>query len=558
MDKTAYIEKLLAAIQDVAAGKFDVNPGRCNSSEELDAVGVGIRMLSEEIRAMQADLKSQNQELEKKEKEFRKEKEKYEEVIDRMTSAIAVYKVLDGGKEFVFENFNRFAEKLDGVKKKDIYGKPVQEVFPAAEEIGIVDALKRVYLTGKPEDLPTRLYSDDRLSGWRQSYIFKLSTDEVAAVYTDETEKMQFLEELKSSNDRFSVAVKGSSDGIWDWDLKTNALFLSAQWKAQLGYADEELPNEFSEFERRIHPHDKERVLAYVNDYLQGKFRDYHIEFRMEHKDGSYRWIMARGEALRDEAGMPYRMAGSHTDITDRKLQERQLKQLNKTKDKLFSIISHDLKNPFQSILGLTDLLLTEKELLTEDQQESLEMIKAAGLNAFELLDNLLDWSRMQTGKLEVHPNHIPVLELVNREVQLISPSARKKNIQIQVDIPEEYRVYADRQMISTVLRNLLTNALKFTPSGKRIEVLATRETHQQEIHISVKDEGMGIAKERMDTLFEIEKNKSTPGTEDEKGTGLGLVLCKEFTEQNKGRISVESTEGDGSIFVVSLPEKEL
>jgi len=151
------------------------------------------------------------------------------------------------------------------------------------------------------------------------------TTQYVICTANDITNRRRTEDALVKSREQFLLAVNGSQDGIWDWDIANDTLFLSTKWKQMIGYEDEELPNTFETFEHRIHPDDKERVMSYVNRYLAGKEESYHVEFRFRHRDGSYRWILARGQALRDEKGIPYRMAGSHTDITPRKKFQKQI-----------------------------------------------------------------------------------------------------------------------------------------------------------------------------------------------------------------------------------------
>ncbi len=234
---------------------------------------------------------------------------------------------------------------------------------------------------------------------------------------------------------------------------------------------------------------------------------------------------------------------------------EANLRELNAQKDKFFSIIAHDLKNPFNAILGFSELLLeqiNEKNYTGID--EYAKLIGQSSKRAFNLLINLLEWARSQTGKLIFTPERIDLKNLINENIALLKSNANQKAITINVDMPDAIIVFADKQMISVVLRNLISNAIKFTHKGGEINVSV--KSSEKEILISVIDNGIGIEPDRIKNLFHINKGSSTPGTNKEHGTGLGLILCKEFVEKHNGKIWAESKLGVGSVFQLTLPTK--
>lgn len=263
---------------------------------------------------------------------------------------------------------------------------------------------------------------------------------------------------------------------------------------------------------------------------------------------------------LKDDQGKILGLVGIGRDITLRKKTEVQLtaqadklKELNATKDKFFSIIAHDLKNPFNSIIGITDVTLADMPTLDKRNiQQRLEMMKASANQAYTLLENLLIWSRTQTGRIDFEPGMTNLVEVLRCITTLVEGQLLNKAITLKLETGPELRVWADQNMVETILRNLVTNAIKFTPKGGNIVISAT--VQDKFLTVAVKDSGIGMTKDALAKLFRIETSFTTRGTENEKGTGLGLILCKEFVEKHGGQIGVESEPGKGSHFWFTLP----
>jgi len=229
------------------------------------------------------------------------------------------------------------------------------------------------------------------------------------------------------------------------------------------------------------------------------------------------------------------------------------MKETNKTKDKFFSIIAHDLKEPFNTLLGFSELLLKEYDnRAPEENKEMIQHIYNSSIHGFDLLNNLLEWSRSQTGRIEYKPCDFSLTDLVRQNIVSISSAANKKNIDVQNEIKEHIMAFGDQRMINTVVRNLIINALKFTGSGG--EIVLSQKEENEFIIVTVTDTGVGISEKNLSKLFNLTESFSTPGTEKEHGTGLGLILCKEFVEKNGGKIWVESEYGRGSKFSFSIP----
>ncbi len=284
------------------------------------------------------------------------------------------------------------------------------------------------------------------------------------------------------------------------------------------------------------------------------------FEEQWDTPDGK-KWLNTSKLPFYDEQGSVIGIIGISLDITERiqyeerlATQNTELHKLNAEKDRFFGIIAHDLKSPFNGILGFSNVLveqMREKNYTGIDKYA--HIIKQSSERAMDLLMNLMEWSQSQTGHMEFAPEKLEMVQLINEITLLFDNIAGQKSIVIKRFLPPNAFVVADKAMISTVLRNLISNAIKFTYPGGEIAILVEKNS-QSVLRISVHDDGVGIPKNSIHKLFQIDKNYSTKGTNNEKGTGLGLVLCKEFVEKNGGKIWVESEEGKGSDFKFTLP----
>ena len=253
-------------------------------------------------------------------------------------------------------------------------------------------------------------------------------------------------------------------------------------------------------------------------------------------------------------------LGGIAVDITEHKRTEDELadheailQELNDSKDKFFSVIAHDLRNPFNSIMGFSNVLLEQIQEKNYDEiGKYAEIIRDSSQHALDLLTNLLQWARSQTGRMEFKPESVEIETIVNETIKLLNDFAQQKSITISYELPDNAPVLADKTMIGTVLRNLISNAVKFTEPGGKVVVSARRK--KKGVMVTVCDNGVGMKKEAIDKLFKIKDTLSTPGTLEEKGTGLGLILCKEFIEKHGGKIGASSKPNQGSRFYFTIP----
>ncbi len=259
---------------------------------------------------------------------------------------------------------------------------------------------------------------------------------------------------------------------------------------------------------------------------------------------------------LTDETGV----VGVATDITDLKSTERdlratqeELKELNESKDKFFSIIAHDLKSPFNAILGFVEILDNDyDEMDDEEKREIIQNINYSSRKTFRLLQDILQWSRVQLGRMSIEPEQV-YLHQISKEVKdLYLHSLEEKNIEVDISGEKDIFIYADKYMLTTIFRNLMSNAIKFTPEEGKISLLFEKQENNTVVRF--KDTGVGMSPDIVENLFRLDKNISTKGTNNESGTGLGLVLVKEFLEKNNSSIEVSSEPGKGSTFTLYFP----
>lgn len=287
-------------------------------------------------------------------------------------------------------------------------------------------------------------------------------------------------------------------------------------------------------------------------------------ELNNRRKDGSLYWESATISPVKDDEGRTTHYVAVKEDITRQKEAEEELKRLNQelqeanaSKDRFFSIIAHDLRSPFTALLGMTDIVVQYfDELPAEELKANLLHIKGSAETVYDLLENLLTWSRIQRGVMQPDLQHLRLGPVVEHVIALSAAHAAQKRTRVTRHIPDDLVVQADADMLSAVIRNLLSNALKFTPSGGQVDISARADG--QTIDLAVADTGTGIDPDRLATIFQMTSSANSLGTAGEKGTGLGLPLCKDLMEQQGGRIRAASEAGRGTTFTCTFRAGEM
>ncbi|MEJ5249222.1 MAG: GAF domain-containing protein [Caldilinea sp.] len=394
----------------------------------------------------------------------------------------------------------------------------------------------------------------------------ELALDVAFALEMAEQEKRR-----AQAEERLRMAVSASAVGLWDWDLRTNEVYFSPEWKQQIGYADHELENSLDAWRRCIHPQDLASVFDASGSYLVVSEPNYRLEFRMRHKDGSYRWILAQAAVLFDECGAPCRILGAHIDITPQKMLEAELEarvharteeleaamEKAQTADRLKSTflatMSHELRTPLNSIIGFTGVLLQELAgPLNEEQKKQLGMVYESARHLLALINDVLDISKIEAGQIELKIAPFDVRSAIEAVLRSMMPAAQRKGIALSAIVDENVsEVISDRRRVEQILLNLLSNAVKFTERGS---VHLHCRVEAPMVLISVQDTGVGIREEDLGRLFRPFQQLDEGLTRRHEGTGLGLAICANLARLLGGYISVESKWGVGSTFTLHLP----
>ncbi|MBK3518128.1 PAS domain-containing protein [Carboxylicivirga marina] len=385
---------------------------------------------------------------------------------------------------------------------------------------------------------------------------------EYQSVGMDLTPLKQTEVELIQHRNKLDAVVNSTIAGIGVVTPKGRFVLVNERMQKLLGFDSKEDMYSFTHLQV-IHPMWQHEAELHFSQLLVGEVNDYNLECQFLKKDGSTFWGDLHVSPIKDVNGKIIEIIGIVTDISSKKeielqLKEREfkLKELNATKDKLFSIIAHDIKNPFNSILGFASLLKNNLELYSKEEIKAyIEQIAISSENVYKLLDDLLIWGKSQLGQMIVKSQYFRPKNLVDEAIENYDVQARNKKIHLSNDINQQAVVYADIDMMKFVIRNLIHNGIKFSnPNG---EVRSSTFEVDNFVVLSIRDTGIGIKPEKLDVLFDINGYISTSGTAEEKGTGLGLHLSKDMVEKNGGFIEVESEVGKGTEFKIHLPKGE-
>ena len=507
------------------------------------------------------------------EEALRQSEEKFARAFRSSPSAITLTKLSDGCHIEVNDSFCNFT----GYTREEIIGRTALELnlwvnLDARNQmIAILNEHHKIHnyefdFRTKLGEARTALLSAEIIRFYGQTCLISVSQDI--------TERKRAQEELRKSEERWQLVLRGNKDGIWDRNIITGEVFRSTRWKQMLGYEDSEIPNTWEAWSTRIHPDDLERVMAANHSHIHGIMPYYSVEYRLQCKDGSYKWIQDRGQALWDAQGNPVRMVGSHADISERKLAEAALQKAkeeaeaaNQAKSEFLANMSHELRTPLNAILGFSQLM-NRSDNLNAEEKENLSIIMRSGEHLLTLINQVLDLSKIEAGRITLNEQNCDLYRLLDDLEDMFHLRADEKHLQLCCErsphLPRYVRT--DEVKLRQVLINLLNNAIKFTETGgvsvrvktqnlmNRSQLKTSTTSHQPQVTIlfEIEDTGIGIAPEEIEHLFEAFVQTKT-GKASKEGTGLGLAIARKFVQLMGSDITVHSQAGCGSCFKFGL-----
>jgi two-component system, sensor histidine kinase and response regulator len=374
----------------------------------------------------------------------------------------------------------------------------------------------------------------------------------------DVTTRKLAEEELAQERYLMRTLMDNLPDHIYFKDLESRFLRINKSMAQFNGLSDPEEAKGKSDFDFFTEEHAKQAHNDEMNIIRTGQILST-VE-KETHHNRPISWVSTIKLPLSDQDGKIIGTFGISRDITKSKVAEEEIKMknellqlINSEKDKFFSIIAHDLRGPLSAFVAATQIITEDiQSMTTEEIRDITNNMKSSATNIYSLLENLLEWSRLRRGGTDFIPIRFNLKKKINECIGILAESARKKGIEILVSVPSELVIHADSHMFETVIRNLVTNAIKFTPKGGKVTVTAGKN-NDDIMEIKISDSGIGMSPELRDRLFKLNEKTNRPGTEGELSTGLGLLLCKDFIEKNNGKIRVESEVGKGSTFSFTI-----
>jgi len=359
---------------------------------------------------------------------------------------------------------------------------------------------------------------------------------------------------LGTINDRFDMAVAGSSDGIWDWDILCNEIYFSPHFKSMLGYKNDDAFNTLEQWKSHIHSDDLSLFTSCMEDHLD-KGSEYDVIYKMKDKTGVYSWFRSKGQAIRDKYGCATRMAGSLSDITELKLSQERAEAATRQKSDFLANMSHEIRTPMNGIIGSTDLLLETR--LSSVQRHYAKVTQKSADALLDLINDILDFSKVEAGMLTLDHVSFDLRILAEEVSELMALKCREKNIEMLLQYGPDTARYlkGDPGRVRQLLLNLLSNAVKFTSSGYVLLSIESdiSKTDYATIRMAVKDSGIGISEETQQNIFNQFEQADGSTTRKYGGTGLGLSICKQLSKIMSGDTGVNSKLGVGSTFWITL-----
>ena len=394
---------------------------------------------------------------------------------------------------------------------------------------------------------------------------------DIYATAHDVSKMREADKKLRLSEERWKFALENSGDGLWDWNAATDKVYFSDKWKKVIGYEPHEITDSFQEWKIRVHPDDLPGCYEDLSRHFNGETPIYYKEFRMLCKDGTYKWILARGKVIEwTKEHKPLRVLGTHTDLTERKVAEEliikakeQAEAANIAKSDFLANMSHEIRTPLNGVIGFTDLLLRTN--LDATQTQYMSAVYQSANSLLDIINDILDFSKIEAGKLELDIERTDLLEIGNQVADVVTYQAHQKNLEVLLNIsPDVPRfIWADPIRLRQVLVNLLGNAVKFTPRGEielKVQTLPNASGREDETNFrfSVRDTGIGILPRNQQKIFEAFSQEDASTTRKYGGTGLGLTISNKLLALMNSRLQLISQPGKGSTFYFDISFKSM
>lgn len=483
--------------------------------------------------------------------ELKEKKDQLYKLLQQVPGALYQYRLYPDGKDcypYVSEKFWEILELQPyNIKEsstnifKDIHPDDLERINASIQNsinnLSVFDIKYRVVLPTKGERWIQAISQPEKMEDGSILW---------SGYIKDITENHQAEQELENSILRWKFALEGANDGVWDWNLITNEVYFSPQWKAMLGFKDHEITGSLTEWSTRVHPDDLKTCLEDVNNHLESKTEIYSNIHRVLCKDGTYKWILDRGKVIeKNEKGKPIRMVGTHTDLTERKKIENILIEKNKELEQFAYISSHDLQEPLNTIISFSQLL--KEENLSDIGQKSIEAIESSSRRMKEFIKSLLEYSKVGTHSKKTN---IDIESLIENLKKDLSDLIQKKEATIQY-IGQPIHINAYEQEIIKLFQNLIVNGIKYTSDETKPLIIIDSIEHKKNYQFSIKDNGIGIDSKQFDKIFEVFQRLHR--RDQYEGTGIGLSYCKKVVNLHDGKIWLESEIGKGSTFYFTI-----
>ena len=377
--------------------------------------------------------------------------------------------------------------------------------------------------------------------------------------FRDVTDQRAAARALAAAEERWKFALEGAGDGVWDYDEDTRQVFYSKSWKEMLGHTDSEIGSSLTEWSDRVHPDDRQAVLAAIAEYRSGIRPSYQTEHRLRHRDGHWIWVLDRGKIVERHAdGRPRRVIGIHTDISrlkeaEQALLDKQAAELaNRAKSEFLSRMSHEMRTPLNAVIGFTQLLKMQPDGGPAKVAEYADHVLRASEHLLGLVNEVLDLQRVEEGRTEMQPQALELAPFLESTLDLMRPAAQRQGIALTNQVPAGRWVHADARSLRQVLMNMVSNAVKYNRDGGWV-VISLLPAPPGRCLIAIEDTGSGLSDEQLGRLFQPFERLGHE-TSAIEGSGLGLVITRSLIELMGGSVSLSSVPGAGTLARIDLP----